>query len=123
MYAGEKGRVGREIQGAKDADGKFWDTRWINPNTAARVAATYRNVSRWQAQVAHLEMIDHRLLAGDFSVQRSEFSADDGRTGRGIVVNFGRFDGARAMIGPAWTGEVRGQQLVVPVNGFATYSW
>jgi hypothetical protein len=124
VYAGEKGRVGRDIEGAVDArDGKVWDTRWTTPHVARHVVATYNNVSKWEKQVAYLEMTDHRVLADDYSVQASEFSGDGGKTGKGIVVNFGHFDGARAMAGPAWSGEIRGQKLVVPANGFVEYSW
>lgn len=123
VYAGDRGRVGREIQGVADADGKVWDTRWTNPNVVGHVLKTFNSVSRWQGRVAYLEMTDHRLLVDDFSVQASEFSADGGKSGRGIVVNFGKFDGDHAMTGPAWTGDVRGKQLTVPVNGFAEYSW
>jgi hypothetical protein len=124
VYAGEKGSVGREIQGATDVrDGKVWDSRWTTPHVAARVLQTYNTVSRWQAKVAYLEMINHRLLTGDFAVQLTEFSADGGRTGRGIVVNFGTFDGARSMAGPAWSGTVRGQALTVPVGSSAEFEW
>ncbi len=123
VYAGEKGSVGREVEGAKDADGRLWDTRWTNPLVAKHVAATYQSVCKWHGQIGYLEMTNHQVLADDFSVQLSEFSADGGKTGRGIIVNFGHFDGAHAMTGPAWSGEVRGKTVRVAFGDSAIYTW
>lgn len=124
VYAGSPGEHGRAIASATDAEtGKRWDTRWTNPNVADHVRQTYRRVCQWEGQVAEMEMIDHRILAPDFSVQLSEFSEDGGRTGRGVVVNLGHFDGHHRMTGPTWSGEIRGQSLTAPVNGSAEYRW
>jgi uncharacterized protein (TIGR03437 family) len=124
VYDGAPGSAGRAIQGATDArDGKLWDTRWTNANVRARVMQTYNTVCAWQAQVAYLEMIAHKRLTSDRSVQMAEFSADGGQSGKGIVVNFGIYDGAYGVTGTVWNGTLRGQALAVPVNGYRTYSW
>ena len=124
VYNGDKGKVGTEVVGQTDArDGKFWDMRMTNPNVRDHITRTYRNVCQWHGLVAEWELVNHRVLKDDFSIQVSEFSADGGKTGRGVVVNFGVFDGKYGMTGPAWSGEMRGQKLTVPTNSFQTYIW
>lgn len=129
VYNGEVGTVGRVIAGATDAaTGKFWDTKWTNPNVPSRVMQTYNTVCAWQGIVGELPMINHQILstdsASDYLVQNSEFSDDGGASGYGIVVNVGSYPGTGyAMTGPTWSGTIRGNSLTVPVGGYATYSW
>jgi len=111
-----------------DAVGNRWSMRWSDAGDPAnfvknRILRTYNTVCAWHEEVGLLEMIDHRWLTSDRTVQMSEFSADGGATGHGIVVNFGTYDGAFGKVGDTWTGSRRGQDLTVPVNGYATYTW
>lgn len=123
-YDAAPGTVGGPVNRLTDArDGKSWDKRMTNPNVAARVGQMFHNVCEWNRQVGYLEMINHRLLKDDFTVQASEFSDDGGKTGHGVVVNFGTYDGKYSMTGPVWSGEIRGQKLSVPANSFTTYQW
>lgn len=123
-YDAAPGTVGGPVNRLTDArDGRVWDKRMTNPNVAARVGQMFRNVCDWHSQVGYLEMINHRILRDDFTVQVSEFSDDGGITGRGVVVNFGTFDGKYSMTGPDWSGEVRGQKLTVRANSFEAYRW
>lgn len=129
VYNGDIGTIGRVIGSATDAlTGITWDMRWTNPNVQSRVMQTYNNVCTWHEIVGDLPMFDHKILTSDASnnyiVQNSEFSDDDGASGHGIVVNFGTYDGNHGMTnGSTWTGTIRGNNLSVPVGGFATYSW
>jgi hypothetical protein len=124
VYDGAPGSVGGTIAGATDArDGVFWDMRWTNPAARDRVIQTFQTVCAWHRLIGEWEMTDHRVLASDFSVQLSEFSPDGGQSGRGIVVNFGNYDGAFGMAGPTWNGMVRGQSLAAAAGGYTTYEW
>lgn len=111
-----------------DAGGNRWSMRWADTSDPSgfvrnRVLQTYNTVCRWHETVGMLEMIDHRRLTNDRTVQLAEFSADGGATGHGIIVNFGNYDGAFGKSGNTWTGSHRGKTFSVPVNGYATYDW
>ncbi len=124
VYAGTPGSIGRAITGATNAQtGQVWDTRWSTPHVRNRVLQTWNTVCQWHRSVGAMEMTDSRVLRSDFSVQLAEFSPDGGASGRGIVVNFGVFDGQLGVSGTPWVGSVRGTSLSVPVGGFATYQW
>lgn len=124
VYAGAPGSIGRAITGAVDVrDGTFWDTRWTTQVVRERVVQTFNTVCAWHRAIGMMEMTDSRVLRNDFSVQMSEFSGDGGASGRGIVVNFGTYDGAQSMTGAPWSGTIREQALTVPVGGYATYEW
>lgn len=124
IYDGDVGSMGRSVGGAIDQrDNSFWDTRWTNPLVRDRVMATYESVCAWHRDVGYLEMTDHRVLSSDFSVQQSEFSDDGGASGKGIVVNFGVYDGAFGSTGSTWSGVVRDRSISVPVGAYATYAW
>ncbi|MGC4111426.1 MAG: chitobiase/beta-hexosaminidase C-terminal domain-containing protein [Nocardioides sp.] len=128
-YNGDVGSVGRVMAAATDTDtGKLWDIKWTNPNVAARILQTYQTVCAWQGTVGALPMTSHQILSADASnnylVQNSEFSADNGASGYGIVVNFGSYPGSgHVMTGATWSGTIRGNSLSVPVNSYATYTW
>jgi hypothetical protein len=51
------------------------------------------------------------------------FDTDGGSSGRGIVVNFGMYDGAYGVTNATWSGTVRGQNLSIPVGEWRTYAW
>lgn len=123
-YNGDPGTIGGPVNSLTDVrDGTVWDKRMTNPNVAKRVGQTFRNVCEWNGKVGYLEMTNHRILKDDFTVQASEFSDDGGKSGFGVVVNFGAFDGKQSMVGPTWSGAMRGQNLTVPANDFKTYTW
>lgn len=49
-----------------------------------QIGQTHREVSGWVRQIAFDEMLDHKFLTSDRSVQQTLFSS-----GRGVIVNFG----------------------------------
>lgn len=122
-YDGAQGSAGRTPNTLTDINGTTWTTRWTNSATQSRVMQTINTVCAWHETVGLMEMIDHRRLTADRSVQMSEYTADGGATGHGIVVNFGVYDGAYGVTGSTWNGTIRGNNLSVPVKGYATYSW
>ncbi len=124
VYNGDPGKAGGPVNSLTDArDGKVWNKKMTNPNVAERVGQMFRNVCEWNGKVGYLEMINHKILKDDFTVQASEFSNDGGKSGCGVIVNFGTYDGKYSMTGPDWSGEIRGQKLTVPSNSFKTYQW
>lgn len=120
-HDGVRGLASRQPNQLTNAFGDVWSSRWTVMSN--RFAQTFTNVCRWHERVGYLEMIDHRRLATDRSVQMTEFSGDGGLSGHGIVVNFGVHDGAFGLTNAPWTGTLRGQNLSVPTAGFQTYSW
>jgi hypothetical protein len=119
--SGVQGAASRAPNTVTDVFGNPWSSRWTTMSN--RFVQTFTNVCAWHERVGWLEMIDHRRLTADASVQMSEFSADGGASGRGIVVNFGVFDGAYAVTNATWSGTVRGKTLSVPAGRFQTYAW
>jgi len=120
-YQGAQGLASRTPNTLTDALGNTWSSRWSTMR--ARFEQTFATVCAWHEQVGYLELIDHAWLASDRSVQKSEFSADGGASGRGIVVNFGNYDGAFGVTGAAWSGTLRGIALTVPAADYRTYAW
>lgn len=121
VYRGEQGASRRVPNTVTDESGNAWTTRWSVMKD--RIKQTFDTVCRWHEKVALLEMIDHRWLTADRSVQLAEFSADGGVSGQGIVVNFGIYDGAYGVTGETWEGAVRGRWISVAPGGFTTYEW
>lgn len=120
-YNGARGTSSRTPATLTDNAGTQWSSSWSV--MSARFTQTFNTVSAWHAQVGYLEMINHGWLTTDRSVQMSEFSGDAGASGRGIVVNFGNYDGASGVTGTTWTGTLRGQSITVPVGDYRTYTW
>jgi len=121
-YEGVQGLASRQPNTLQDNAGNNWSSRWSV--SAGRFVRTYDEVCRWHEQIGWMEMIDHRRLREDRSVQMSEFSEDGGLNGHGIVVNFGLYDGAYGVgAGAAWSGIIRGQNITVAPGSFQTYSW
>lgn len=120
-YDGVRGLASRQPNQLTDADGASWSTRWTV--MGSRFAQTFQTVCAWHAQVGAMEMIDARRLTTDRTVQMTEFSSDGGLSGRGIVVNFGAYDGVRGVAGTTWSGALRGQSLSVPVASTQAYAW
>jgi hypothetical protein len=120
-YRGQQGSARRTPGSLQDHEGKTWNNCWTSARE--RVLRTYVTVCRWQEKVALLEMTDHRWLTQDRSVQMTEFSGDGGRSGHGIVDNFGVYDGAYGVTGQNWQGTLRKHQLQVPPGQFRTYDW
>ncbi len=121
-HEGAKGLASRQPNVLQDNAGNSWSSRWSV--SADRFVRTYNDVCRWHDKVGWMEMIDHRRLRDDRSVQMSEFSDDGGLNGHGIVVNFGLYDGAYGVgAGSAWNGTIRGQSISVAPGAFQTYSW
>ena len=120
-YAGAQGLASRAPNTLTDAGGNAWTSRWTV--MGSRFVQTFNTVCAWHGQIGKMEMISHARLTSDRTVQMSEFSNDGGFTGKGIVVNFGTYDGAHGLTGSTWTGTQRGQSLSVPAASYQTYSW
>ena len=120
-YQGTKGNAGRVPNSITDVNGVKWSTKWSD--IGSRVLSSIQKVAGWHGQVGWYEMTQHQWLAADRSVQMAEFSPDGGINGRGIVVNFGNYDGAYGVTGATWSGTQRGTTLSVPLGQYATYAW
>ncbi|MGC3959279.1 MAG: glycoside hydrolase [Verrucomicrobiota bacterium] len=120
-YAGVQGNASRQPNQITDTFNIAWSSRWTTMSN--RFVQTFTNVCRWQEKVGWMEMIDHRRLAEDRSVQMTEFSADGGLSGRGIVMNFGVYDGAYGVTNSAWSGALRSQSISVAAGEWRSYAW
>lgn len=121
VESGVQGVATRVPNYLTNAFGEVWSTRWTVMSN--RYVQTFTSVCPWQAKVMYMEMTDHQWLKPDRSVQLTEFSDNGGRSGHGIVVNLGLYDGAYGVTNESWTGTVRNAALTVPVKGYQTYSW
>jgi hypothetical protein len=105
VHRGERGAARRTPGTVTGAQGAVWTSRWSMVRD--RIKKTHGTVCRWQEMVGLLGVIDHGWLTADRAVQRSEFSADGGASGYGIVVHFGAYDGSYGLAGEVWEGNPR----------------